>query len=98
MIPSGGTTNSVITTATGSGKFDAIGFVPVSDFNQADKYVILYFAGNGNGGFEEWKAATLVAPIQEASNTALLIVGATISIVGAAYRRTKALAGLSRLV
>jgi hypothetical protein len=98
MIPSGGTTNSVIITATGSGKFDAIGFVPVSDFNQADKYVILYFAGNGNGGFEEWKAATLVAPIQEASNTALLIVGATISIVGAAYRRTKALAGLSRLV
>jgi hypothetical protein len=98
LNPGGGTTNSLITTATGSGKFDAIGYVPVSDFNLADKYLILYFAGNGNGGFEEWKAATLATPVPEASTTALLIAGATISIVGAAYRRTRALAGLSLLV
>jgi hypothetical protein len=63
----GGTANSVITTATGSGKYDAIVYVPVSDFNLSDKYVILYFAGQGNGGFEEWTGATNVAPIPEAS-------------------------------
>src|ERR1700719_1447890 len=39
MNPGGGTTNSVITTATGSGKFDAIVYVPVSLFNLSDKYV-----------------------------------------------------------
>src|SRR4029077_4100925 len=33
MNPGGGTTNSVITTATGSGKYAAIVYVPVSDFN-----------------------------------------------------------------
>jgi len=67
MNVGGGTANSVITTATGSGKYDAIVYVPVSDFNLSDKYVILYFAGQGNGGFEEWTAATNVAPIPEAS-------------------------------
>ncbi len=63
----GGGSNSVITTATGSGKYDAIVYVPVSDFNLTDKYVVLYFAGQGNGGFEEWTAATGVAPVPEAS-------------------------------
>ena len=47
LNPGGGTTNSVITTATGSGKYDAIVYVPVSDFNLNDKYVVLYFAGQG---------------------------------------------------
>src|ERR1700731_1892902 len=41
MNPSGGT-NTVITTATGSGKFDAVVYIPVSLFNLSDKYVILY--------------------------------------------------------
>src|SRR5947209_4312290 len=50
MNSGGGTANSVITTATGSGKYDAIVYVPVSDFNKANKYVYLYFAGIGNGG------------------------------------------------
>jgi len=68
MNPGGGTTNSVITTATGSGKFDAFVYVPVNDFTISDKYVILYFAGLGNGGFEEWTAATKVAPIPEMSS------------------------------
>lgn len=44
--------NNVITTATGSGKFDMVMYVPVSDFNLNDKYVVLYFAGQGTGGFE----------------------------------------------
>src|SRR5438874_4755727 len=74
MNPGGGTANSVITTATGSGKFDAFVYVPVSDFNLSDKYMILYFAGQGNGGFEEWSAATGVAPIPEAT-TLFPIVG-----------------------
>lgn len=63
----GGNANSVITTATGSGKYDAIVYVPVSDFNLNDKYVVLYFAGQGNGGFEEWTAATRVNAVPEAS-------------------------------
>jgi len=62
----GGTANSVITTGTGSGKFDAIVYVPVSDFNLSDKFVILYFAGQGTGGFEEWTAAVDLAPVPEA--------------------------------
>jgi hypothetical protein len=33
MNPGGRPTNSVITTATGSAKYDAIVYVPVSNFN-----------------------------------------------------------------
>ena len=55
----------MLTTATGSGKYDAIVYVPVSDFNRTDKFVYLYFAGAGNGGFEEWTAATGVAAVPE---------------------------------
>jgi hypothetical protein len=47
-----------ITAATGSGKYEVIVYVPVSDFKLNDKYVLLYFAGQRNGGFEEWTAAT----------------------------------------
>jgi len=36
-----GTGGYVVMTATGSGKFDANMYVPVSDFNQSDKYVYL---------------------------------------------------------
>src|SRR5947209_2076879 len=64
-LNSGGQQNTVVTTALGSGKYDMVMYVPVSDFNLADKYVVLYFGGNGNGGFEEWTAATTVAPIPE---------------------------------
>src|SRR6202040_3670305 len=34
----GGTSNTVITTATGSGKYDAIVYIPVSLFNLSDKF------------------------------------------------------------
>src|SRR2546430_16792266 len=63
----GGTTITVVTTATGSGKYDAVVYIPVSLFNLSDKFVYLYFAGQGNGGFEEWTSATGVNPIPEAS-------------------------------
>src|SRR5436305_503572 len=62
-----GATNNVITTAVGSGKYDMVMYVPVSDFDLNDKYVVLYFAGQGYGGFEEWTAATRVAPVPEAT-------------------------------
>lgn len=91
----GGTTNSVITTATGSGKFDAIVYVPVSDFNLADKYVILYFAGLGNGGFEEWTAATSVAPVPEAS-TIFPIVGLLAAVFSTQFVRRRQLQQVSK--
>jgi hypothetical protein len=73
MNPGGGTSHSVITHATGSGAYDAVIFIPVSDFNLSDKYVTLYFAGQGNGGFEEWTAATGVSPVPEPSAVALVL-------------------------
>ena len=87
MNAGGGTANSVITTATGSGKYDATVYVPVSDFNLNDKYVILYFAGQGNGGFEEWTAATLAAPVPEVTPGSV-IFGFLGLIVAAGSRRT----------
>ena len=88
MNPGGGTTNSVITTANGSGKFDAFVYVPVSDFTLADKYVILYFAGQGNGGFEEWTAATNVAPIPEMS-TIFPIIGVLAAVFSTQFVRRR---------
>lgn len=95
MNPGGGTTNSVITTATGSGKYDAIVYVPVSDFNLNDKYVILYFAGQGNGGFEEWTAATNVAPVPEAS-TIFPIIGLLAAVFSTQFVRRRQLAQVSK--
>lgn len=95
MNPGGGTTNSVITTATGSGKFDAIVYVPVSNFNLSDKYVILYFAGQGNGGFEEWTAATNVAPIPEAT-TLFPIVGLLAAVFSTQFVRRRQLQQVSK--
>ena len=95
MNPGGGTTNSVITTATGSGKFDAIVYVPVSDFNLSDKYMILYFAGQGNGGFEEWSAATGVAPIPEAT-TLFPIVGLLAAVFSTQFVRRRQLQQVSK--
>jgi hypothetical protein len=73
-----GTGGYVLTTATGSGKYDMFTYVPVSDFNPSDKYVYLYMAGGdnlqANGGFEEWTAATNVAQVPEPNITALIIV------------------------
>jgi hypothetical protein len=87
----GGTDNSVLTTATGSGKFDAVVFVPVSDFNATDKFVYLYFAGQGNGGFEEWTAATAVAPVPELG-TFFPIIGLIVAVFSTqALRRRQAL-------
>jgi hypothetical protein len=61
-----GTGGYVVMTATGSGKFDAKVYVPVSDFNQSDKYVYLYMAGGDHiratSGFEEWAAAIVPEP------------------------------------
>ena len=95
MNPGGGTTNSVITTATGSGKFDAIVYVPVSDFNLADKFVYLYFAGQGNGGFEEWTAATGVNPIPEAS-TFFPIIGLLAAVFSTQFVRRRQLQQVSK--
>jgi hypothetical protein len=94
MNAGGGTTNSVITTATGSGKYDAIVYVPVSDFNLSDKYVILYFAGQGNGGFEEWTAATNVAPIPEA-RTIFPIIGLLAAAFSTQFVRRRQLQRIS---
>src|SRR5207244_11781113 len=95
MNPGGGTANSVITTATGSGKFDAFVYVPVSDFNLSDKYMILYFAGQGNGGFEEWSAATGVAPIPEAT-TLFPIVGLLVAVFLTQFVRRRQLRQVSK--
>jgi len=92
----GGTDNSVLVTATGSGKYDAIVYVPVADFNLNDKYVYLYFAGAGNGGFEEWTAATGAAPVPELS-TFFPVIGLLVAVFSThALRRRQAALQLSR--
>jgi hypothetical protein len=64
--------NSVLTHSTGSGRFDAFVYVPVSDFNLNDRYVILYMRSqSGTGGFEEWSAA-----VPEPSSLLLLVIAA----------------------
>jgi hypothetical protein len=90
-----GGTNSVITHATGSGKYDAILYVPVSNFNLNDKYVVLYFAGQGNGGFEEWTAATGVNPVPEA-RTIFPIVGLLAAVFSTQFVRRRQLAQVSK--
>ena len=95
LNPGGGTTNSVLTTALGSGKYDAIVYIPVSGFNLNDKYVYLYFAGQGNGGFEEWTAATLTAPIPEAS-ALFPIVGLLAAIFSTHFLRRRQMARISK--
>ena len=100
LNPGGGTGNSVLTTATGSGKFDAVVYVPVSDFNSADKYLYLYFAGNGNGGFEEWTAATNVAPVPEVAPSSVIFgfLGLIVAVSSrrALGQRVRALARIGR--
>jgi hypothetical protein len=95
MNPGGGTANSVLTTATGSGKYNAIVYVPVSDFNQAGKYVYLYFAGIGNGGFEEWTAATTVAPIPE-FGTFFPVLGLLVAVLSTNVLRRRKVAEMAR--
>jgi hypothetical protein len=95
MNPGGTTTNSVKTTATGSGKYDAIVYVPVSDFNLNDKYVILYFAGQGNGGFEEWTAATGVAPVPEAGSL-FPVIGLMAAVLSTRVLRRRKMAELAK--
>jgi hypothetical protein len=84
----GGDDNSVLVNATGSGKYDAIVFVPVSNFNSDDKYVYLYFGGNGNGGFEEWTAATGVAPVPELG-TFFPIIGLMVAVLSTQILRKR---------
>jgi hypothetical protein len=91
----GGTTNTVVTTATGSGKYDATVYIPVSLFNLSDKFVYLYFAGQGNGGFEEWTAATGVNPIPEAS-TLFPIVGLLAAVFSTQFVRRRQLQQVSK--
>lgn len=87
--------NNAITTATGSGKYDMVLYVPVSLFNLNDKYVVLYFAGVGNGGFEEWTAATGVAPIPEAS-TFFPIIGLLAAVFSTQFVRRRQLQQVSK--
>src|SRR5438309_9543325 len=91
----GCTTNTVVTTATGSGKYDAIVYIPVSLFNLSDKFVYLYFAGQGNGGFEEWNAATGVNPIPEAS-TFFPIIGLLAAVFSTQFVRRRQLQQVSK--
>jgi len=91
----GGTTNTVVTTATGSGKYDAVVYVPVSLFNLSDKFVYLFFAGQGNGGFEEWNAATEVNPIPEAS-TFFPIIGLLAAVFSTQFVRRRQLQQVSK--
>jgi hypothetical protein len=91
----GGTDNSVITTAKGSGKFDAIVYVPVSDFNLSDKFVYLYFAGKGNGGFEEWTGAAGVAPVPELG-TLFPVIGLLVAVVSTQVLRRRHALELSK--
>ena len=90
-----GQTNNVITTGTGSGKYDMVMYIPVSLFNLADKYVILYFAGNGTSGFEEWTAATGVNPIPEAS-TFFPIIGLLAAVFSTQFVRRRQLQQVSK--
>src|SRR3954447_552980 len=91
----GGTDDSVVTTAAGSGKYDAILYVPVSDFNLDDKFVAFYFAGQGNGGFEEWTAATGVAPVPELG-TFFPIIGLLVAVFSTQALRRRQTLQLSR--
>jgi len=74
LNPGGGNANSVLTHATGSGAYDAVVFIPMSDFNLSDTYVTLYFAGQGNGGFEEWTAAQGPQQVPEPSSLGLILL------------------------
>lgn len=85
----------VVTTATGSGRFDAIMYVPVANFNQNDRYVYLYF-GSGDhiaasGGFEEWTAATGATAIPEAG-ALFPIVGLLAAVFSTQFLRRRQLA------
>jgi hypothetical protein len=68
---------------------------PVSDFNLNNKYAYLYFAGNGNGGFEEWTAATLAAPIPEAG-ALFPIVGLLVAIFSTQFLRRRQMSRISK--
>jgi hypothetical protein len=65
-----GTGNSVLTTATGSGKADMFMYIPFSLVQTGEKYLVLYSAfGNdipADGGFEEWVFIPGTVPIPEA--------------------------------
>jgi hypothetical protein len=80
------TSNSVLTTATGSGKADMYAYIPTSDFIATDKYVILYFFSGGkfpsSGGFEEWVAFTKQQSVPEGTSTFVLSFFALGALVG----------------
>lgn len=65
-----GTGNSVLTTATGSGKADMFMYIPFSLVQTGELYLVLYSAfGNdipSDGGFEEWTFIPGTVPIPEA--------------------------------
>ena len=90
MNNNNGTGDYVVTHATGSGKFDAVVYIPVMDFNQSDKNVYLYMGSGDNilasGGFEEWTAATGVAPVPEVAPSSILF-GFLGLVVAASSRR-----------
>jgi hypothetical protein len=86
LNPGGGASNYVLTTATGAGKADMYAFIPVSDFLQTDKYVTLYFESGAHiptsGGFEQWSAATRVAPVPEVTPVSVIFgfVGLVVAV------------------
>ena len=94
MNMNAGSGDWVKTTSTGSGRFDAIMYVPVANFNQSDRYVYLYFASGDNiaasGGFEEWTAEMGANPIPEAG-ALFPIVGLLAAIFSTQYLRRREL-------
>src|SRR5437762_13151844 len=78
LIYNMGSGNSVLTTATGSGKADMFMYIPANLVQTGEKYFVLYSAfGNdipADGGFEEWVFIPGTAPIPEAG-TFFPIVG-----------------------
>lgn len=91
--------NSVLTTATGSGKADMFMYVPVSLVQTGELYLVLYSAfGNSipaDGGFEEWVFIPGTAPIPEAQ-TLFPVVGLLAAVLSTRVLRRRKMAQLAR--
>src|ERR1041384_4336871 len=91
--------NSVLTTATGSGKADMFMYVPVSLVQTGELYLVLYSAfGNDiptDGGFEEWVFVPGTAPIPEAQ-TFFPVGGLLAAVLSTRMLRRRKMAQLAR--
>lgn len=87
--------NSVLTTATGSGKADMFMYVPLSLVQTGELYLVLYSAfGNdipADGGFEEWVFIPGAVPIPEAG-TLFPLVGLLAAVLSTHVLRRRKVA------